>query len=89
VGQFPPNAWGLCDMHGNAFEWCQDEWFPNYLGAPSDGSARVTGDIGAEHVVRGGSFWSYPQSCRSAYRTHCGHADGHYHFGFRVVRSLD
>jgi formylglycine-generating enzyme required for sulfatase activity len=37
VGQFPPNAFGLYDMHGNITEWCEDTWHVNYEGAPTDG----------------------------------------------------
>jgi formylglycine-generating enzyme required for sulfatase activity len=39
VGQFPPNAFGLYDMHGNLWEWCADAWHTDYAGAPTDGSA--------------------------------------------------
>jgi formylglycine-generating enzyme required for sulfatase activity len=63
------NAWGLCDMHGNVLEWCQDRFHNNYEGAPEDGSAWLQ-DFSANptRMIRGGSWGSYPRSCRSAYR---------------------
>ena len=50
------NAFGLSDMHGNVWEWCQDHWHDNYEGAPTDGSAWLTDDEEARRVIRGGSW---------------------------------
>ncbi|MBE9033504.1 formylglycine-generating enzyme family protein, partial [filamentous cyanobacterium LEGE 11480] len=70
VGTFPPNAFGLFDMHGNVGEWCEDLWHKNYKGAPIDGS--VWGDRSIEEeafrVNRGGSWDVRPAYCRSAIR---------------------
>ena len=64
------NAWGLCDMHGNVWEWCQDRWHDNYKGAPEDGSAWMSEDSeNIRYVFRGGSWDFYPRYCRSAYRS--------------------
>jgi len=68
VGQFPPNAFGLYDMHGNVWEWCADTWHDNYDGAPRDGSAWLENGNDNRSPLRGGS-WSYiPDVCRSAFR---------------------
>ena len=68
VAQKRPNAFGLFDMHGNVWEWVQDCWHSNYIGAPTDGSAWTTGCISISRVLRGGS-WNYnPAILRSANR---------------------
>lgn len=67
VGQKKPNDFGLHDMHGNVWEWCQDTYHPYYRGAPTDGSAWET-QASNDRVLRGGG-WGYPaRKCRSAYR---------------------
>ncbi|MDJ0593455.1 MAG: formylglycine-generating enzyme family protein [Pleurocapsa sp. MO_226.B13] len=84
VGSFPPNAFGLYDMHGNLWEWCQDDWHDNYQDAPTDGSARVSGS-GNNKVTRGGSWFDDPISCRSAYRFIYSRGNRFINLGFRVV----
>ena len=65
VGQEQPNAWGLCDMHGNVWEWCAD-WYGKYP------NVAVTNPIGADfgdrRVLRGGAGGCYASDCRSANR---------------------
>ena len=68
VGQFPANAFGLYDMHGNVYEWCQDVLHDNYNGAPTDGSAWETGGVSNRRILRGGSWFFNPWWCRSALR---------------------
>jgi formylglycine-generating enzyme required for sulfatase activity len=67
VGQFPANAFGLYDMHGNVWEWCADEWHDNYAGAPTDGSVWLNEDKD-KSPLRGGSWANLPSDCRSAFR---------------------
>ncbi len=67
VGSFPPNAFGLCDMHGNVWEWCEDDWHNSYEGAPTDGRAWISENSNTK-VMRGGSWASDPDLCRSAFR---------------------
>jgi formylglycine-generating enzyme required for sulfatase activity len=87
VNYFHPlaNAFGLCDMHGNVWEWCQDDWHDNYEGAPVDGSAWLD-DGNEEHkILRGGSWFGVPGYCRSAYRDNDYSGDRYDTLGFRVV----
>ncbi|MDX2216865.1 MAG: formylglycine-generating enzyme family protein [Oculatellaceae cyanobacterium bins.114] len=82
------NAFGLCDMHGNVWEWCQDHWHDNYEGAPTDGSAWLSEDENARRVIRGGSWGLNPRSCRSASRFVNDPPATDYSLGFRVVCSF-
>jgi len=85
VGIFPPNAWGLYDMHGNVWEWCADTWHKNYAYAPSDGSIWGILDDKNEKVLRGGAWNYYPGNLRSAHRIK-GYPDfSNVSRGFRVV----
>ena len=85
VGSFPPNAFGLYDMHGNVWEWCADPWHENYTGAPDDGSVWESGGNTLYRVIRGGSSGSNPRVCRSANRLGAAPGSRDWDYGFRVV----
>jgi formylglycine-generating enzyme required for sulfatase activity len=88
VGSFPGNDWGLHDMHGNVWEWCEDDYNDNYQDAPRDGSVWISNDRNTSKILRGGSWLTAPRSCRSASR---GYGAPHGYFsdiGFRVVRAV-
>jgi formylglycine-generating enzyme required for sulfatase activity len=87
VGSFPPNRFGLHDMHGNVSEWVEDCWHEDYQGAPTDGSAWLDGNCNGR-VVRGGSWEDYQGDLRSAARTGGAKDDQFYTDGLRVARSL-
>ena len=88
VGSCKPNGWGLYDMHGNVFEWCSDWYRDSYSGLAATDPEGAPG--GAYRVLRGGSWFSPPWQCRSAYR-HRFTADGRFNhlIGFRVVAELE
>jgi formylglycine-generating enzyme required for sulfatase activity len=87
VCSFPANGFGLHDMHGNVWEWCQDCWNGNYHNAPADGSAWTTGECG-RRVLRGGSWFNYPQNLRSAGRNRNIPDYRYFNCGFRLARTL-
>lgn len=88
VAQKRPNAWGLYDMIGNVYEWCRDEYYPSYSGAPSDGSARNdnlgTRDI-RQVVFRGGSFLANKETACAYRRSYAHQSVSSRLIGFRLV----
>ncbi len=81
------NAFGLFDMHGNVYEWCEDVYHSNYSGAPTDGSAWLRGRDSWRRAMRGGSWRFDSKSVRSALRSMGARGDRNYYYGFRVVVS--
>ena len=88
VGSFEPNAFGLYDTHGNVWDWVQDCWNDSYNGAPTDGSAWMTGDCNSA-VLRGGSFLLGGSWARSASRILNSRDFRRSSNGIRVATSLD
>jgi formylglycine-generating enzyme required for sulfatase activity len=84
VGEKYPNAFNLYDMHGNVWEWVEDDWHNNYTGAPTDGSAWIK-TLRFGRVSRGGSRIHSPRDCRSAFRHGEAPKDRGSDGGFRVV----
>ena len=88
VGSYPPNAFGLYDVHGNVSEMTRDCFNETYHGAPSDGSARLDGDCGAG-ISRGGSWSGYPMELVLYRRWLAVSNNPHDNGGFRVARDID
>ncbi len=88
VGSYAPNDFGLFDVHGNVGEWVEDCWHGSYAGAPTDGGAWTNGGNCSSRVLRSGSWSSYRNQLRSAYRQRYNTGVRLKFNGFRVARKL-
>lgn len=87
AASFPPNAFGLYDMHGNAWEWTADCWNASHGAAPSNGSAALSGDC-TKHVLKGGAWNTGGWRLRSAHRIGKSETAREFDNGFRLARDL-
>jgi formylglycine-generating enzyme required for sulfatase activity len=84
VGSYPPNDFGLFDMHGNVWEWCSDWYAEDYYGhSPAEDPQGP--ESGQQRVLRGGCWSSSAANCRSAYRGRSEPGNHVYRFGMRVL----
>jgi formylglycine-generating enzyme required for sulfatase activity len=83
-GTFPPNAFGLYDMHGNLWEWCEDTWLDDYSSSPRDSNSYQSKES-RYRVARGGSWHEPANLCRSAGRIRLLQSEADEYVGFRVV----
>lgn len=88
AGTFPPNPFGLEDMHGNLWEFCADRWHADYSGAPLNSSPWNHSGESGYRAARGGSWHEPPANCRSAVRLRVSEKDHDDYYGFRVAMSI-
>jgi formylglycine-generating enzyme required for sulfatase activity len=88
VRSFAGNPWGLYQVHGNVYDWVEDCWNDSYNGAPSDGSAWISGNCN-RHVLRGGAFSRTPQTARSAARLWFASPNRMIYMSVRVARTME
>ena len=86
VGSYPPNAWGLYDMHGNIWEWCLD-WYVADLTGASATDPKGTAS-GSDRVIRGGNWGDPASNCRSAFSYRFTPTGRYSYCSFRLVRTL-
>jgi formylglycine-generating enzyme required for sulfatase activity len=86
VGRYQPNAWGLCDMHGNVAEWTRTAYRPYPYDA---GDGRDAPSAAGDKVARGGSWYDRPERARSAFRLHYEPWQPVYNVGFRVIAEIE
>ncbi|MBP5106431.1 formylglycine-generating enzyme family protein [Pseudomonas protegens] len=91
VGSYPPNAFGMYDMHGNVYEWVADCWHPDYVGAPADGRAWMEESEGVclDAQIRGNDWGEAPVFSRSGNRNSRKREVRGDWLSFRVVRELE
>ena len=88
VDRFPPNGFGIYNVHGGEAEWVQDCWPESYIGAPTDGSAWVTDSDCSSRVIRGGSWNNTYRDVRSSIRWHRPRHQSSVSWGFRLARDI-
>lgn len=88
VGSFEPDAWGIYDLHGNAYEWQADCFADDYVGAPEDSSARTDCTQIGQRVTRGGSFNDSGEYFAPSFRVNGRQDAGYFTLGFRVARDV-
>ncbi|MBR8831046.1 MAG: Hercynine oxygenase [Chroococcopsis gigantea SAG 12.99] len=91
VGSFPPNDFGLYDVHGNVYEWCADGWHDNYQGAPANGEvwpAKADSRGDRFRILRGGGWGTETRQCRSATRSKFSPHNRYSVIGLRLAMSI-